>query len=52
VDEAVAQAQAWMRSLGLPAAIAPQAERAAEIPWLRFRSEILPRLGRRPLGPV
>lgn len=52
VDEACMQAEAWMKRLHIPPSVAPQAERAAQIPWLRFRSEVLKRIGKRPLGPV
>jgi len=52
VEEAVQQAQAWIRGLHLPPQISQQVERAAYVPWLRFRTEVLKRIGRRPLGPV
>ncbi len=52
VDEAVAQAQEWIRRLVIPPELGPQAERAAHVPWLRFRAEVLKRIGRRPMGPV
>ncbi len=52
VDEAVAQAKDWFRKLPIHPSQAPAAERAAEIPWLRFRTEVLKRVGKRPLGPV
>ena len=52
VEEAVAQAQAWVRTLHIPPQIGAQAERAAHVPWLRFRTNVLKRIGKRPLGPV
>ncbi|MCM2321702.1 MAG: hypothetical protein NDJ90_00390 [Oligoflexia bacterium] len=52
VEEAVAQAQAWVRHLPLPSQLGLQAERAAHVPWLRFRTNVLKRIGRRPMGPV
>ena len=52
VDEACQYAEAWVKRLHIPPTIAPQAERAAQIPWLRFRAEVLKRIGKRPLGPV
>lgn len=52
VDEAIAQAEAWVRKLPIPPSLAQQAERAAQVPWLRFRTDVLKRIGRRPLGPV
>jgi hypothetical protein len=51
-EDAVSRAKAWFRRLPLPPQIVATAERAAEVPWLRFRSEVLKRVGRRPLGPV
>jgi hypothetical protein len=52
VDEAVLQAQAWVRALHIPPALGLQAERAAHMPWLRFRTNVLKRIGKRPIGPV
>jgi hypothetical protein len=52
VDDAVANAEAWIKKLPLPPSISQQAERAAQIPWLRFRTLVLKRIGKRPLGPV
>jgi hypothetical protein len=52
VDAAIAEAREWVRKLPLPPQISQQAERAAEIPWLRFRTLALKRIGKRPLGPV
>lgn len=52
VDEAVGQAKGWFRNLPIHPSQAAAAERAAEIPWLRFRTEVLKRVGKRPLGPV
>jgi hypothetical protein len=51
-EDAVSRAKQWFRRLPLPSHIGSTAERAAEIPWLRFRTEVLKRVGRRPLGPV
>ena len=52
VGEAIAQAEAWIKTLPMPPAISAQAERAAQVPWLRFRTNVLKRIGKRPLGPV
>ncbi len=52
VEEAVQQAQAWVRALPIPPMAAPAAERAAQMPWIRFRTEILKHLGKRPFGAV
>ena len=52
VEEAVSQGKEWFRKLPIHPTMASAAERAAEIPWLRFRAEVLKRVGKRPLGPV
>jgi hypothetical protein len=52
VDEAIAEAKNWIHQLPLPPAFAAQAERAAEIPWVKFRANALKKIGKRPLGPV
>ncbi len=52
VDEACQHAQAWVQTLGIPPAVAPAAERAAQIPWIRFSTEFLKRIGKRTLCPV
>jgi hypothetical protein len=52
VDEAVDQAEAWIRALPIAPEFALQAQRAAHMPWLRFRTQALKRIGKRPLGPV
>lgn len=51
-EDTLLRAKEWFKRLPLPSTLAPAAERAAEIPWLRFRAEVLKRVGRRPLGPV
>lgn len=52
VDNAVAEAEAWVRALPMSDLVRDQASRAAQVPWLRFRTTALKRIGRRPLGPV
>jgi hypothetical protein len=52
VDEAVAQAEAWVKKLPIASEFALQAQTAAHVPWLRFRTQVLKRIGKRPLGPV
>jgi hypothetical protein len=52
VDEAVDQAEAWVKKLPIAAEFALQASRAAHMPWLRFRTQVLKRIGKRPMGPV
>lgn len=52
VDEAVEQAEAWIRRLPIAPEFSQQASRAAHVPWLRFRTQVLKRIGKRPMGPV
>jgi hypothetical protein len=52
VDEAVKEASLWMKRLPLKPEIGRQAELAAQVPWLRFRTEVMKRMGRRPLGAI
>ncbi len=52
VEEAISEAKKWIQNLPLPPAFAAQAERVAEIPWLKFRASVLKKIGKRPLGPV
>ncbi|HLE01393.1 MAG TPA: hypothetical protein VJB59_14110, partial [Bdellovibrionota bacterium] len=52
VEEAVAQAKRCVKQLPIPPELWLQTERAAEIPWLRFRTTVLKRVGRRPMGTV
>jgi hypothetical protein len=52
VDEAVAQAEEWVKKLPIAPEFRLQAQTAAHVPWLRFRTNVLKRIGKRPLGPV
>jgi hypothetical protein len=52
VDEAVTQAEAWVKSLPMSDLVRDQASRAAHVPWLKFRTQVLKRIGKRPMGPV
>ena len=52
VDDTIQMARLWVEELPLPPQVRARAAQAAEIPWLRFRTEVLKRIGRRPLGPV
>ena len=52
VDEAIAQAQKWIKQLPIPVDLSKRAEAAAQVPWLRFRTDVLRRIGKRPLGAV
>lgn len=52
VNEAVEQADTWVRELPMSDVVRDQACRAAHVPWLRFRTQVLKRIGKRPMGPV
>lgn len=52
VEEAVTQNQAWVRKLPIPPQISEQVERTAYVPWLRFRTTVLKKIGKRPMGTV
>jgi len=52
VDEACAASEAWVKTLRIPPSVAAAAYKAAAQPWLRFRTEALKKMGRRPLGAV
>jgi hypothetical protein len=50
IDEAVARARDWLKKLPIPPELWNQAESAASVSWVRFRTEALKKAGRRPLG--
>lgn len=52
IDEACQQAEAWAKALPITAAVQAAALKAAQLPWIRFRTEALKKMGRRPLGAV
>lgn len=52
VDLAVKCSESWVKGLVVHPQLFPRVERIAQIPWLRFRSEALRKLGHRPLGPA
>ncbi len=52
IEEACIQAEAWAHALPIPPAVAAAAHKAALVPWIRFRTEALKKMGRRPLGVV
>lgn len=52
VDETLAQAHSWIHHIPFPPQICQHAEKAAWVPWLRFRTHTLKRIGKRPMGPV
>ncbi len=52
VEAATSQAELWIRTLPIKPEMGLVAERVSHIPWLKFRTEILKRVGKRPMGPV
>jgi hypothetical protein len=52
IEEACAAADAWTKALPIPPAVSAAAFKAAQVPWIRFRTEALKKMGRRPLGAV
>ena len=48
VNESVAHAQAWIKTLPIHPELSLAAERTALIPWLRFRTEFFKKMGRSP----
>ena len=52
VDEAIREAKSWVQKLHIPPAVSLQAEAAAAVPWIRFRTFALRKMGLRPMGAV
>jgi hypothetical protein len=52
IDEAISQAKEWVKKLHIPPSVSVQAEAAAQLPWIRFRTQVLKRVGKRPMGAV
>ena len=52
IQEAVDQAAAWIKLLPIPPGVSPAAESAAQLPWVRFRTVVMKKIGHRPLGAV
>jgi hypothetical protein len=52
VEETVERAEEWVKGLPIASEFALQAQQAAHVPWLRFRTQVLKRIGKRPMGPV
>ena len=50
IHEAVQDAEVWIRTLPIRPELSRQAEQAALIPWLQFRSKILRKMGKRPFA--
>jgi hypothetical protein len=49
VEEAIVQAQTWIEKLPIPHVLANQTRSIAQVPWVRFRTTVLGRTGRRPV---
>jgi len=52
VDETVRFAMSWVRTLPIPGEFMKRAESAAQVPWVRYRTEVLKKIGKRPLGAI
>jgi hypothetical protein len=52
VEAAVAGHKRWLETMPIATEFRNQAERAADVPWLRFRTTVLKDLGQRPIGVV
>ena len=52
IAEATRQAQEWIRTLSIPPGVFPQAESAALNPWVRFRTRVLNKAGRKALSSI
>lgn len=50
LDQVIRKSENWIKKLNIPPSVAPQAERAAQVPWIRFRSQVMKRIGLRPLA--
>ena len=51
-DRAVSEADLWMKNLRIAPEFRKQAESAAQVPWIRFRTDFLKRSGLRPIGAI
>jgi hypothetical protein len=52
IEEAMTQAKEWIKKLPIPPAVSVQSEAAAGLPWIRFRTQVLKKLGIRPMGAI
>ncbi len=52
VEEALKESKKWIQNLPIPPSVSQAAERAAWIPWLKFRANVLTQVGKRPIAPV
>jgi hypothetical protein len=48
-EEAIQQAQTWIEQLPVREDLAQQVKSIAQLPWIRFRTTILGKMGRRPV---
>jgi hypothetical protein len=51
-DEAIRQAEVWLKNLPIAPEFFKQAHSAAQLPWIKFRAQLLKKAGQRPLGAV
>jgi hypothetical protein len=52
VDRAIQEAKTWVHKLPIPPVMSAQAEAAAQVPWIRFRTTAFRKMGLRPMGAV
>jgi hypothetical protein len=52
VEDALAYAKRWVKQLPVAPELAIQVEKTALMPWVRFRSEFLKKVGKRPMMPL
>ncbi len=52
IEAVMAGAKVWLDGMPIAHEFKLQAEKAAEVPWIRFRSSVLKGLGQRPVGVV
>ena len=51
-DESITYAEAWLYNLPIAEEFRPRAQSAAQVPWIKFRTQVLKKAGHRPLGAV
>ena len=52
IEQSITEAQKWVRKLPIPPSVAIAAETAAQLPWIRFRTSALKKLGLRPMESI
>lgn len=52
IEEAMAQAHAWIKRLPVGPDLGKRVEAASQVAWLRFRTDVMRRIGKSPLSAV